>query len=154
MPCRESAGADNLFSRQGLGRKSAKDGRSQLCQTQGWILQRIPARPFFDKLAALQCAHFEAGQVVDEFRNLIGLDLYFFSHYERGVKPEGCDEVAGLELPSGEWTIDDFEAQCQPVCSGERSCGIEAFGGNRASQSKNNLRLNLQRTGMRNSKRR
>src|ERR1700675_1090248 len=110
MPCRESPRADNLFGGQWLGGKSAKDGRSQLSQTQSWILQRIPARPFFHKCAALQHAHFEASKFVDESRNLIGLNLYFFSHHERGVKPEGCDEVAGLELPPGEWTIDDFEA--------------------------------------------
>jgi len=64
------------------------------------------------------------------------------------MKSKRCHEITGLKLPFRKGAIDDFKSHRQPLCGCERSTGITGFSHDRLFQTENNLRFDLQRTGM------
>src|SRR5437016_6081591 len=67
---------------------------------------------------------------------------------KRCMKSKRCDEITWLKLPSSERTVNDFESKRQPIHGFERSGSIETFHSDRLLHAKDNLRFDLQRTGM------
>src|SRR6266852_5153857 len=64
------------------------------------------------------------------------------------MKSERRNEITRLKLPSGKWTINNFEPNRQPIRGFERRVGIQAFHSNRLLQAENNLGFDLQRARM------
>src|SRR4029077_5591643 len=70
------------------------------------------------------------------------------SDHQCGMKSKGRHEIAWLKTPVRKRTINDFESHREPFRGFKGSGGIEAFSNNRLLQAENNLRFDLQRTGM------
>ena len=64
------------------------------------------------------------------------------------MKSKRCHKITGLKLPFRKGTIDDFKSHRQPIRGCKRSRGIMGFPHDRLFQTENNLRFDLQRTGM------